>query len=249
MAMDDKLDQAISLVRLDEAQRGPTLARLLKRIAEGLTTGGVAGAISGFSDGLNAEAAELSAENSAYLLSIVVEEVKRLSLTLDQLAVQHQEFLDKDWIHLLIDADRKARATRAKTRVRRIAEILSTSAVIGPETSADEVEELTRVAMEVTDSEVEYLKVLVLSQGARVREQGRITRDQAHTDWPWGNKPEPELDSVFSKLESFGLVSRIPPPNNLNILADFQNRYVLLRKGLSFIEFAREATATTSTAE
>lgn len=58
---------------------------------------------------------------------------------------------------------------------------------------------------------------------------------------PWGNKIDPEIDSIFSKLESYGLVARIPPPNNLNISADFQNRYVLLKKGERFSKLIQEA--------
>lgn len=49
-----------------------------------------------------------------------------------------------------------------------------------------------------------------------------------------GNEAGGDLDSTFSKLESYGLVSRLAPPNNQNIMADFQNRYVLLQKGLRF---------------
>jgi hypothetical protein len=78
-----------------------------------------------FSDALSAEAADISAENSRYLLSIVIDEVKRLSDASDQLSKEHQEFLDRDWIRLLVDADLKARATRARERVERIARILS----------------------------------------------------------------------------------------------------------------------------
>ena len=37
--------------------------------------------------------------------------------------------------------------------------------------------------------------------------------------------------------------SRLAPPNNLNILADFQNRYVLLKKGLRFVTLIREAAS------
>jgi hypothetical protein len=57
---------------------------------------------------------------------------------------------------------------------------------------------------------------------------------------PWGTRIDPEIDSVFSKLESYGLVSRIAPPNNLNISADFQNRYVLLAKGLRFVDLVQQ---------
>jgi hypothetical protein len=59
----------------------------------------------------------------------------------------------------------------------------------------------------------------------------------------WGTRIIPEIDSVFSKLESYGLVARIPPPNNLNIMADYQNRYVLLKKGVRFVTLTREAAA------
>jgi hypothetical protein len=246
MAIDDKLDQAIAQVRIDEALRGPGFARLGRKIAEGFATGGVVGMLAAFSDGLNSEAADWSAENSAYLLSIVIEEVKRLSLTIDELAQQHQEFLNRDWIPLLIDADRKARATRAKGRVERIARIVSNSALVGPATPADEVEEMMHIAMELSDADVVYLQKLVAVEGTQVRDQGRITRFNAHMMWPWGDTPDAELDSTFSKLESYGLVSRIPPLNTLNVQADFQNRYVLLRKGLNFIDFAREAEATRS---
>jgi len=53
----------------------------------------------------------------------------------------------------------------------------------------------------------------------------------------------PELDSVFSKLESYGLVTRIAPPNNQNILADYQNRYALLSKGGRFVALIRSRAA------
>ena len=50
----------------------------------------------------------------------------------------------------------------------------------------------------------------------------------------WGDRVDPGLDSVFGKLASYGLVAPVPPPNNLTVMADFQNRYVLLPKGLHF---------------
>ena len=64
-----------------------------------------------------------------------------------------------------------------------------------------------------------------------------IDRYNAHMAWErgfWGTRSDSELDSVFSKLESYGLVARIAAPNNISISADYQNRYVLLKKGLRF---------------
>jgi hypothetical protein len=110
------------------------------------------------------------------------------------------------------------------------------------QTDADEVEEMMLLAMELSDRDIQLLRELVKVEGPTVEAQGRLQRYDAYTRWEqgsWGTRVDPELDSVFSKLESYGLVSRIPPPNNLNIMADFQNRYVLLRKGLRFVNLIR----------
>jgi hypothetical protein len=240
MSIDNKLDQAQSLVRIDEAHRSPGLARLAKRIGEGIATGGLIGAIASFSDALSSEAADISAENSRYLLSIVIDEVKRLSDMSDQLSKEHQEFLDQDWIRLLVDADLKARATRARERVARIAHILSHSAHDGPATPADDVEEMMRIAMQLSDRDVVLLRQLADAQGKMLENQDRIPRYAAWTNWPWGNRLDAELESVFSKLESYGLVSRLAPPNNLNLQADFQGRYALLKKGVQFLTCVQE---------
>jgi hypothetical protein len=102
---------------------------------------------------------------------------------------------------------------------------------------------MMRVAMELGDTDVRYLRELVRVEGEQVRRQGRIARHSAHTMWEhgfWGTRLASDIDSAFSKLESYGLVSRIPPPNNLNIMADFQNRYALLIKGLRFVDLIHQ---------
>ena len=143
---------------------------------------------------------------------------------------------------LLLDAARKAENTRAKDRVKRIGLILANVVTEQRQTDADEVEEMMRIAMELSDRDIQPLRELVRVEGPTVQAQGRLERYDAHTRWEqgsWGTRVDSELDSVFSKLESYGLVSRIPPPNNLNITADFQNRYVLLRKRLRFVNLIR----------
>jgi hypothetical protein len=98
---------------------------------------------------------------------------------------------------------------------------------------------MMRVAMELSDRDIELLRELVRIEGEAVRTKGRLERYDAYTRWEqgqWGTRLDPELDSVFSKLESYGLVSRLAPPNNLNLMADFQNRYVLLGKGARFAQ-------------
>jgi len=150
---------------------------------------------------------------------------------------------------LLLDAARKAESTRAKDRVKRIGLILANAAVESKPTDADEVEEMMRVAMELSDRDIMYLRELMKIQGSMHQTQDHIPRYAAHTSWElgfWTTRIDPEIDSVFSKLESYGLVARIPPPNNLNIMADFQNRYVLLKKGMRFVSLIREAAANQS---
>jgi hypothetical protein len=130
--------------------------------------------------------------------------------------------------------------------VKRIGRILGNAIVESKPPDADEVEEMMRVAVELGDTEIRYLRELVRIEGDVLSTQAHVPRYEAHNKWEqgwWGNSVDPEIDSVFSKLESYGLVARIAPPNNQNIMADFQNRYVLLKKGLRFVTLAREAAA------
>lgn len=150
---------------------------------------------------------------------------------------------------LVLDAAHKAESTRAKDRVRRIGLILANAVVEAKQTEADEVEEMMRVAMELSDHDIEFLRELVRIEGSMLQGQDHIPRYDAHTKWEqgrWGDRIDPEIDSVFSKLESYGLVARLAPPNNLNLMADFQNRYVLLKKGFRFVILIREGGSSTS---
>lgn len=156
-------------------------------------------------------------------------------------ASQVREEISKE---LLLDAARKAENTRAKDRVKRIGLILANAILESKVTEADEIEEMMRVAMELSDRDIVFLRELPKIEGAVLQTQDHISRHDAYTRWEqgfWGNRITPEADSVFSKLESYGLVVRIPPPNNQNIWADFQNRYVLLAKGVRFVTLIYEA--------
>jgi hypothetical protein len=149
-------------------------------------------------------------------------------------------------MELLLVGARRAESTRDKERVRRVGLILA-NALVEPDTiDPDEVEEMMRIATELSDHEVKHLRELIRIEGHMLEAQDHIPRSGAHTTWEqgfWGSRVNPEIDSIFSKLESYGLVARVAPPNNLNIHADFQNRYVLLKKGLRFTKLIREAAA------
>ncbi|MFZ0279679.1 MAG: hypothetical protein WA254_06575 [Candidatus Sulfotelmatobacter sp.] len=130
--------------------------------------------------------------------------------------------------------------------MKRIGLILANALVESKPTDADEVEEMMRIAAELSDGDIVYLRELVRIEEQMLQAQDHISRYDAHMKWDqgfWGDRVDPEIDSVFSKLESYGLVARLAPPNNLNVMADFQNRYVLLKKGLRFVTLIREAPA------
>src|SRR5580700_11700584 len=60
-------------------------------------------------------------------------------------------------------------------------------------------------------------------------------RYDANAKWEqgsWGTFHRTRHGQSISKLESYGLVARLPPPNIVNALGVFQNRYVLLSRGL-----------------
>ena len=168
-------------------------------------------------------------------------ELKRLQEKLPTADAAIREEVSRE---LLIDASRKASRNRSKDRISRIGVIL-TNGIVQPEfIDADEIEEMMRIAVELSDREVDFLRELIRIEGEALQAQDHLPRYDAYTRWEqgrWGASIDPEIDSVFSKLESYGLVARLAPPSNLNIMADFQNRYVLLKKGLRFSRLAKSS--------
>jgi hypothetical protein len=101
-----------------------------------------------------------------------------------------------------------------------------------------------RVAMELGDEEVRYLRDMVRIQGSFIFHAGRVDRNSGYSSWEsgfWGTKLDPEVESVFRKLESYGLVASLAPPNNQNLLADLQTHYALLPKGVRFVSLTTRA--------
>ncbi|HLY42703.1 MAG TPA: hypothetical protein VKR52_15920 [Terracidiphilus sp.] len=146
---------------------------------------------------------------------------------------------------LLVDGGRKASVTRSMERVKRIGLILANGIVQRERIDEDDIEELMRVARELTDLDVFYLRELVQMQGGAVRASGRIERYQAYRRWEdqrWPTRKLGEIESACNKLEGYGLVSKIPPPNNINIMADMPNSYMLLPKGLHFVDLLTESS-------
>jgi len=122
-------------------------------------TGNRGDAIRALSSGVKALSDALGDSNSEYLLSIVIPEVQRLRDRFDRLEERHRQYLDTDWLTLLADADHKARVTRGREKLTRIAAILC-GAALRPDQPSDETEEMMRVAMTVEDRDVSILSCI-----------------------------------------------------------------------------------------
>jgi len=191
-----------------------------------------------------------SEERVHLLLQTVADETVKCGVELDRLKKSVDENSERTkpevMAELLMDATRKAQSTRAKDRVQRIGLILFNAIAEPKLADSDEVEEMMRVAMEISDRDIYFLKELVKIEGNLLDGRDHVPRYDAHTAWIngfWGDRVVPEVDSVFQKLESYGLVTRLAPPNNMNIMADIQNRYVLLPKGMRFVNLVRSRTS------
>ncbi len=190
---------------------------------------------------------ELAGEDSSHRAQVMLDTLRTelvrvtrlVEAIYESMSQQEQEDRAKTVFELLLDAVRKADQTRSKQRAKHIGMILA-SAIVDPEPiNADYIEEMMRVAMNLGDEDLRYLRELVNIEGEIVECEGRIDRRNAHDKWIfgfWGEAPNPAIDSAMNKLESYGLVTRIAPPSNFNIDADIQNRYALLPKGLRFAQ-------------
>ena len=189
-------------------------------------------------------------EKVELLLQVVKTEVRRHETGLAEIAQSTRpDELDvrwKDWLELLQDGARKAEQTRVKSRVERIGWILANALVSDEPPVADEVEDFMRIAMELSDVDIRCLAELFWIEGGQLETQEHLSRYTAFRIWESGWRRttiNPEIDSVFGKLESFGLVTGLAPPNDLNVTADFQHRYALLKRGARFIKCIRSSAS------
>jgi hypothetical protein len=183
------------------------------------------------------------ADRIAIMLQTVADVVIEQGQTIDEIrksqSEEQKKTRDEQAAELIVDGARRAAATRSISRVQRIGVILARVVISPAPIDSDETEEMMRVAAELADEDISYLVNLVRIQGRFLQSKSHVDRYSAYQSWssgPWGDRVDPKIDSVFHKLESYGLVSAIAPNNTLNVMADIQTRFALLPKGLRFTE-------------
>jgi hypothetical protein len=148
------------------------------------------------------KASDLDSQHKAKLMldtfgDEIVKTDGRVDVLSDQVKAIKEEFASG----LLLDAVRKASVTRDNERVKRIGLILAHGLPAQTPSEADEIEEMMRIAMELSDLDVSYLAKLVALEGLIVRSRGRIERYSAHTTWEGselsrGENPESKVYSA-----------------------------------------------------
>jgi hypothetical protein len=245
MAIDNPLDQALAQIEAEKRDTNPAIEhlvvarpflRFMAAAAAALKVGNVGEAVSA----LKALADSFSRDRSEYLFGVVISELRVLSERFEHLDQAHQEYLDRDWPALFLDADKKARETRGREKIERIGRVVS-GAAYSPR-PPDETEEFMRIAMSLDDRDVQVLKIICDLQGKMIRpETGRVRSYDAYSSWGVvcsGARSsgilQGELDSICGKLESFGLITR--GEKHTNLIGDEPTPFALLLRGGAFLE-------------
>jgi hypothetical protein len=160
MPIDDlPSSRALERLKSEQRQQTPDVVRKAAIAVSKLFAGDFGAAVESFGEFHDA----IADERSEYLMRWIIADLRAQDLKYEELSARLQEYLTTDWIGLLADADRKARETRAKERIRRIALILVGS-VREPIPAPDETEEAMRIAMELTDEDVAALRSVLEAQ-------------------------------------------------------------------------------------
>jgi hypothetical protein len=176
-------------------------------------------------------------ERSLYLLFWLNEDLKRLRNQVNEFTQKQEDYLETDFIGLMFDADRKARETRSKSRIRRIAQILTASVQMEPIPSPDDTEEMVRIATQLSDEEVLVLHAL-RDQQTRYEKDGGRTMTGLTLAAVEGLGQEKVL-GICGKLLSLGLIAE-PEQRAVALGLGSYPRgggYIVLSRGVGFLEF------------
>ena len=181
-----------------------------------------------------------AAKNRAELLSALVERVQKDSAALNERIEKsdpHSRFFRDEFPGLVVEAARRAETVRSMERIRRFAAILTHALQVGPQDGADYVEEMLRIATELSDWDVKVLDSALTEfprQKGSLREADSVIAARAWLRMKSGVSGD-ELASIGAKLQSFGLMTRIEGQTG------DMSSYRVLERGKRFIEYIRSA--------
>jgi hypothetical protein len=186
-----------------------------------------------------------------YLIENLAMEFRRMGSRLDEIVQSHEQFVEEEFLPLVLDGLQKAEQTRDKKRIERIAAILAHSLEVGPAETADTAEEMMRVAVVLSDEEVVVLRCIYKGQFPKFNKFiGRVDNAASNDFWalllgpanpaiePLRNISQGKIQGICSKLQSLGLVAQ-DERNQMKIPPAAMPPYGLLAKGVTFVEYIR----------
>ena len=150
MAIDNRIDAIEKQIAAEEREHSPVtdhLASLASEVIPGV------GTIRDFLE-------RHREENRTLLIEALKMEIHDLISRMSDLEIRHQEFLQGEFMGLVLDGLKKAEDARTVERVRYLAAILANSAKAGPDFSADETEALMRLVLELNEFDLRVLQHL-----------------------------------------------------------------------------------------
>jgi hypothetical protein len=154
-----------------------------------------------------------------------------------------RDFLQSEWLPLVVDGVKKAEQTRSEERVRTIGMILSHVLLYDPPPPGDYVEEMLRVATLLDNTDADVLRQIVARQGPLLGTAGALDENGANE--AWHDRPphiaglsDAMITSICAKLESLGLVRAVKPRETWYSLKTVGTPFTLLEKGRDFATFS-----------
>jgi hypothetical protein len=190
------------------------------------------------------------------MLETCMSEVRRqgeqIKIVSERLSRAEEERRVENIKELLLDAARKTEATRDRERVKRIGMILAHAMVEPAAIDGDEVEELMRVATQLSNGDIRVLAELVRRQEPFFdSNSGRANFDDVNRYWAGADRngysderrrptvlmgiSEGDLQTACAKLQAFGLVVQIDKSSTFGVLGS--PPYSILSRGIRFIRF------------
>ncbi|MFZ0913564.1 MAG: hypothetical protein WBQ76_11705 [Candidatus Korobacteraceae bacterium] len=236
MSSDNVFDQVEALIASDERQALPEPADAILRAMAKVPGAGPVVAL------VRYESERQRAENSDLMLRTAWAELKRVSFDVENL---REDATTRDEVkRLIIDATRKAEDLRDRKRIERIGMILAHAMTL-PVKDFDKAEEMMRVARDLSDPDVLGLSYLYDAQFDMLnRNMLRIDVDEVNRCWKAAPPKisgvlEPELDSIFLKLQGLGLATSVERRDSSH--EPNARVYALLPKGADFVRYIEGA--------
>jgi hypothetical protein len=179
-------------------------------------------------------------DNTAYLLEATILKLQGLEDRFKTLSDSHRQFIEEQFPRLLIEAVSKAERTGSKERIERLSLIVVHTMVEGPKADLEEVDEMMRVTVDLTDTDVDILTKIYAVQGDELRRTGfQPETNLANNTWRELQSEDPifkssEIHSICAKLQSLGLVTQVPRIGTTLDLTSMP--YAVLGKGADYLE-------------